>query len=111
MIFRTGAPLMELYSAGTQLGELVGVAAAKNPCPHSSFVAAVVHNDQACIRVLVMVLLNDFGNRMKEHETSIWGPRIAGRMEVVKARGSSWVSIAGRAIRHGKKKAMVILIS
>jgi hypothetical protein len=62
---------MELYSAGKQLGELVEVVAARNPCPRSLFVAAVVHSDQACIRALVMVLLNDSGNRTKEHETSI----------------------------------------
>jgi hypothetical protein len=111
MIFRTGAPLMELCSAGKQLGVLVEVAAAKNPCPRSSFVAAVVHNDQAYIQALVRVLLNGFDNRMKEHETSIWGPQIAGRMELVKVRGSSWVLIAGMANHHGKKTAMVISIS
>jgi hypothetical protein len=111
MIFRTGAPWTVLYLAGMQLGELVEVAAAKNPCPHSSFVVAVVHNGQACIQGPVKVLLSDSGNRKKVHETSIWGPRIADRLDVVKVRGSSWVLIGGMANHHGKKKAMVIWTS
>jgi hypothetical protein len=111
MIFRTEAPEMELYSAGKRLDELVEAAAARNPCHRPSIVAAVVHNDQACIQALVRVLLNGSDNRMKEHETSIWGPRIADRMDLVKVRGSSWVLIVGRANRHGKKTAMVIWIS
>lgn len=102
---------MELYSADKQFGELAEVAVARNPCPRSSFVAAVVHNDQACIQALERVLLNGFDNRMKEHETSIWGPQIAGRTEVVKVRGWSWVLVVGTANRRGKKKAMVILTS
>lgn len=84
--------------------------AGKNPYHRSSYLVLEVHNDQACIQVRVRELLSDLDIRMKEHETQIWGPQMAGHIEVAKVLDSCLVIIVGTANRRDKKKAMVTLI-